>query len=157
MEPNFIQLLLRQKEKEYDSRVFHFLRFVYYATFSCTPSTFPYFLTSPLSHFSTDLFFFSRKSFSKYYSTIIVHYFLGLLESTVCTTINKVCASGMKSVMLAAQALQCGQRHVIIAGGMESMSNVPFYLKRGATKYGEINLKVRSLKSLHKKNFLIHE
>ncbi|XP_033211148.1 acetyl-CoA acetyltransferase, mitochondrial [Belonocnema kinseyi] len=43
----------------------------------------------------------------------------------------------MKSVMLAAQALQCGQRHVIIAGGMESMSNVPFYLKRGTPTYGK--------------------
>ena len=51
----------------------------------------------------------------------------------------------MKSVMLAAQALQCGHRLTVVAGGMESMSNVPFYMKRGTTKYGGIKLEVRSL------------
>ncbi|XP_011498265.1 PREDICTED: acetyl-CoA acetyltransferase, mitochondrial [Ceratosolen solmsi marchali] len=66
--------------------------------------------------------------------------FAGLPKSTICTTINKVCASGMKSVMLGAQALQCGSQEIILAGGMESMSNVPFYLKRGETKYGGMRL-----------------
>ncbi|XP_014211238.1 acetyl-CoA acetyltransferase, mitochondrial [Copidosoma floridanum] len=66
--------------------------------------------------------------------------FAGLPKSTICTTINKVCASGMKSVMLGAQALQCGHQEVILAGGMESMSNVPFYLKRGETTYGGVKL-----------------
>ncbi|XP_044008409.1 acetyl-CoA acetyltransferase, mitochondrial isoform X1 [Aphidius gifuensis] len=66
--------------------------------------------------------------------------FAGLPKSTICTTINKVCASGMKSVMLASQSLQCGHQDVILAGGMESMSNVPFYMKRGATPYGGVHL-----------------
>ncbi|KAG7201968.1 hypothetical protein KM043_004668 [Ampulex compressa] len=66
--------------------------------------------------------------------------FAGLPMSTICTTINKVCASGMKSVMLASQALQCGHRNVVLAGGMESMSNVPFYLKRGQAMYGGMKL-----------------
>lgn len=53
----------------------------------------------------------------------------GLSDGTVCTTINKVCASGMKSVMMASQALQCGgQGNAIVAGGFESMSNIPHYL-----------------------------
>ncbi|KAG8239681.1 hypothetical protein J437_LFUL017234 [Ladona fulva] len=46
----------------------------------------------------------------------------------------------MKAIMLAAQNLMCGQTDVMIAGGMESMSNVPFYMKRGATTYGGVNL-----------------
>ncbi|XP_053596812.1 acetyl-CoA acetyltransferase, mitochondrial-like isoform X3 [Microplitis demolitor] len=66
--------------------------------------------------------------------------FAGLLTSTICTTINKVCASGMKSVMLAAQSLLCGHQDIILAGGMESMSNVPYYLKRGITPYGGVTL-----------------
>ncbi|KAF9947592.1 erg10, acetyl-CoA C-acetyltransferase [Mortierella alpina] len=52
--------------------------------------------------------------------------------TTEATTINKVCASGMKAVMLAAQGLQTGARDVMVAGGMESMSNVPFYSPRNA-------------------------
>lgn len=72
-------------------------------------------------------------------------FFLGLPKSTICTTINKVCASGMKSIMLASQSLICGHQQIVIAGGMESMSNVPFYLARGDTKYGGVNLSVRSL------------
>ena len=44
--------------------------------------------------------------------------------------------------MLASQTLQCGHKEVIVAGGMESMSNVPYYLKRGNTPYGGIKLKV---------------
>ncbi|RVE48843.1 hypothetical protein evm_006493 [Chilo suppressalis] len=66
--------------------------------------------------------------------------FAGLPKSTICTTVNKVCASGMKSIMLAAQGLQTGDQDVILAGGMESMSNVPFYLKRGETTYGGMQL-----------------
>lgn len=49
----------------------------------------------------------------------------GCPETTEATTINKVCASGMKAVMLAAQAIKSGDRSVMIAGGMESMSNAP--------------------------------
>ncbi|XP_034944661.1 acetyl-CoA acetyltransferase, mitochondrial isoform X2 [Chelonus insularis] len=66
--------------------------------------------------------------------------FAGLPSSTICTTVNKVCASGMKSVMLASQSLQCGHQDIILAGGMESMSNVPYYLRRGATPYGGVTL-----------------
>ncbi|KAL6266183.1 hypothetical protein P5V15_003043 [Pogonomyrmex californicus] len=66
--------------------------------------------------------------------------FAGFPKSTICTTVNKVCASGMKSVMLASQSLQCGHQEIILAGGMESMSNVPYYLARGKTPYGEVKL-----------------
>ncbi len=51
--------------------------------------------------------------------------YANLPKETPATTINKVCASGMKSVMLAAQSIMCGHQNAIIAGGMESMSNVP--------------------------------
>ena len=51
------------------------------------------------------------------------------------TTINKVCASGMKAVMLAAQSIQLGMNDVVVAGGMESMSNVPFYLDKARNGY----------------------
>ncbi|MCL4130459.1 UNVERIFIED_CONTAM: hypothetical protein GTU68_053677 [Idotea baltica] len=66
--------------------------------------------------------------------------FSGLEKSTPCTTINKVCASGMKSIMLASQALMCGSQEVMVAGGMESMSNVPYYMKRGDSPYGGVRL-----------------
>jgi acetyl-CoA C-acetyltransferase len=49
----------------------------------------------------------------------------GCPETTEATTINKVCASGMKAVMLAAQSIKSGDRSIMIAGGMESMSNAP--------------------------------
>lgn len=49
----------------------------------------------------------------------------GLSTASDATTINKVCASGMKSIILAAQSIQLGDRQVIAAGGMESMSNAP--------------------------------
>ncbi|XP_057792908.1 LOW QUALITY PROTEIN: acetyl-CoA acetyltransferase 2-like [Salvia miltiorrhiza] len=52
----------------------------------------------------------------------------GIPNSVVCTTINKVCASGMKATMLAAQSIQLGLNDVVVAGGMESMSNVPKYI-----------------------------
>ncbi|XP_012060223.1 PREDICTED: acetyl-CoA acetyltransferase, mitochondrial [Atta cephalotes] len=66
--------------------------------------------------------------------------FAGLPTSTICTTVNKVCASGMKSVMLASQSLQCGHQEIVLAGGMESMSNVPYYLSRGEMSYGGVKL-----------------
>ncbi|GAB3013984.1 acetyl-CoA C-acyltransferase [Cyclobacterium sediminis] len=66
----------------------------------------------------------------------------GLPSSIPCTTINKVCASGMKAVMLGAQAIMCGQANLVVAGGMESMSNVPYYLPKArfGYKYGDGNL-----------------
>ncbi|EST09630.1 Thiolase, C-terminal [Kalmanozyma brasiliensis GHG001] len=61
----------------------------------------------------------------------------GCPDTTEATTINKVCASGMKAISLAAQSIQLGQRGVMVAGGMESMSNAPYYLPRG-NAYGHI-------------------
>ena len=60
----------------------------------------------------------------------------GLPISTPCTTINKVCASGMKAIMMAAQSLGCGSQECMIAGGMESMSNVPYYVSKGRAGFG---------------------
>ena len=62
----------------------------------------------------------------------------GLPDSVICTTINKVCASGMKSVALGAATIALGQADIVVAGGMESMSNVPFYVEnmRWGNKYG---------------------
>ncbi len=62
----------------------------------------------------------------------------GLGNNVPCTTVNKVCASGMKSIMFAAQSIMLGLTDVSVAGGMESMSNVPFYLPnmRWGKKYG---------------------
>ncbi|XP_062572290.1 acetyl-CoA acetyltransferase B, mitochondrial-like [Saccostrea cucullata] len=65
----------------------------------------------------------------------------GLPLSVPTSSVNKVCASGMKSIMLAAQNLMCGHQEVMVAGGMESMSNVPYYMARGATPYGKVELK----------------
>lgn len=63
--------------------------------------------------------------------------YAGLPDTVPCTTVNKVCASGMKSVMLAAQAIQCGDADVVVAGGMENMSLIPHYLNmRTANKFG---------------------
>jgi len=59
--------------------------------------------------------------------------FAGLPDSIPCTTINKVCASGMKSVIIGSQTIQLGDNHIVIAGGMESMSNVPFYVENYRT------------------------
>ena len=66
----------------------------------------------------------------------------GLDNSVQCMTINKVCGSGLKSVMLAAQAIMVGDAEVIIAGGMENMSQMPFYLNnvRNGYKLGNQNL-----------------
>ena len=54
----------------------------------------------------------------------------GLQTSTPCTTVSKVCGSGMKAVMLAADAIQCGHIDIAVAGGMESMSNAPYLLEK---------------------------
>ena len=64
----------------------------------------------------------------------------GCHKSTPCTTVNKVCASGAKAIMLAAQSIKLGDNDVVVAGGMESMSNAPYYLARGETPYGGVNL-----------------
>ncbi|KAJ7283729.1 Thiolase, N-terminal domain-containing protein [Mycena rebaudengoi] len=61
----------------------------------------------------------------------------GMSTSSDATTINKVCASGMKSIMLAAQSIQLGHRSVVAAGGMESMSNAPFLLPRQNPVFGK--------------------
>ena len=68
--------------------------------------------------------------------------FAGLPDSVNCTTVNKVCASGMKSVMLAAQSIMLGENDVVVAGGMENMSSVPFYSDavRWGAKYGDSKL-----------------
>lgn len=66
----------------------------------------------------------------------------GLPESTPCTTINKVCSSGMKSIMMASQSIRVGDRSLMVAGGMESMSQAPFYSNdaRWGAKYGNRSL-----------------
>lgn len=63
----------------------------------------------------------------------------GIGNNVPCTTVNKVCASGMKSIMLAAQSIMLGHGDLIVAGGMESMSNIPYYLpkSRWGLKYGD--------------------
>jgi len=61
--------------------------------------------------------------------------FAGLSENVPCTTINKVCSSGLKSIMLASQTIMCGDNDVVVAGGMENMSNVPHYFAKG--RYGQ--------------------
>ena len=64
----------------------------------------------------------------------------GLSDKTPCTTINKVCSSGMKSIMLGAQTILCGDNDVVMVGGMENMSSVPHYLSNSRTgqKLGDI-------------------
>lgn len=63
--------------------------------------------------------------------------FAGLPHHVACTTVNKVCASGMKAVMLGAQAIQCGDAEIVVAGGMENMSLIPHYMNlRTGTKFG---------------------
>jgi len=67
--------------------------------------------------------------------------FAGLPDTVPCTTINKVCASGMKSVMQAAQSIALGDTEIVVAGGMENMSQIPHYLQaRVATKFGPASL-----------------
>lgn len=63
----------------------------------------------------------------------------GLGQNVPCTTINKVCASGMKAIMLGAQTILAGDNHIVVAGGMENMSQTPHYLDaRNGTKFGNI-------------------
>lgn len=66
--------------------------------------------------------------------------FAGLPDKVVATTVNKVCASGMKAIAQAAQSIMLGDSDIVVAGGMESMSNVPFYNQnqRWGSKYGNI-------------------
>ena len=65
----------------------------------------------------------------------------GLGKNVPCTTVNKVCASGMKAIMLGAQSILAGDNHVVVAGGMENMSQVPHYLDgRNGVKFGNINM-----------------
>ncbi len=59
----------------------------------------------------------------------------GLPDSVPCMTINKVCGSGLKAVMLADQAIRCGDAEIVIAGGQESMTNAPYLLPKGRTGY----------------------
>lgn len=65
----------------------------------------------------------------------------GLSENVPCTTVNKVCASGMKSIALAAQTILAGDNHIVVAGGMENMSQVPHYVNgRQGVKLGDIKM-----------------
>ena len=67
--------------------------------------------------------------------------FAGINENVPCTTINKVCASGMKSISLGAQSILLGDNDTVVVGGMENMSQVPhYYNARNATKLGNVNL-----------------
>lgn len=62
--------------------------------------------------------------------------YAGLPESVICTTVNKVCASGMKAFVFGAQTIQLGDADVVVAGGMENMSQVPYYLPKARNGYG---------------------
>lgn len=65
----------------------------------------------------------------------------GLGNNVPCTTVNKVCASGMKAIMFGAQSILAGDNHIVVAGGMESMSQVPHYLDgRNGVKFGNIGM-----------------
>jgi acetyl-CoA C-acetyltransferase len=67
--------------------------------------------------------------------------YAGLSESVACTTINKVCASGMKAVMQGAQAIMAGDAEIVVAGGMENMSLIPHYVHlRNGVKFGPTSL-----------------
>jgi acetyl-CoA C-acetyltransferase len=68
--------------------------------------------------------------------------FAGLPDYVACTTVNKVCASGMKAIMIGAQSILCGDAEVVVAGGMENMSQVPFYSEnmRWGNKYGNVTM-----------------
>ena len=68
--------------------------------------------------------------------------FAGLSKDVPCTTINKVCSSGMKSIMIAAQTIKAGDNDIVVAGGMENMSSVPHYFAKGrlGQKLGDMKL-----------------
>jgi acetyl-CoA C-acetyltransferase len=61
--------------------------------------------------------------------------YAGLPDSVPCMTIDKVCGSGLKSIMLADQAIKCGDAEIVVSGGQESMSNAPYFLKNARTGY----------------------
>ncbi|HRG90021.1 MAG TPA: acetyl-CoA C-acyltransferase [Chitinophagales bacterium] len=66
----------------------------------------------------------------------------GVHVNATCTTVNKVCASGMKAIILGAQSIMLGDKHVVVAGGMESMTNAPYMMAggRGGYRYGNAEL-----------------
>ncbi len=67
--------------------------------------------------------------------------FAGIPDTVPCTTVNKVCSSGMKSIMLASQAIALGDAEIVVAGGMENMSMIPHYQHaRSATKFGPVKM-----------------
>ncbi|WP_445381881.1 acetyl-CoA C-acyltransferase [Robiginitalea sp. IMCC43444] len=67
--------------------------------------------------------------------------YAGIPDTVPCTTVNKVCASGMKAVMQAAQAIALGDRSIVVAGGMENMSLIPHYVHmRNGQKFGPVNM-----------------
>jgi len=73
--------------------------------------------------------------------------FAGIPDSVPCTTVNKVCASGMKSIAFAAQAIKCGDADIVVAGGMENMSMIPHYMNgRKGQKFGNIQIEDGLLK-----------
>lgn len=69
----------------------------------------------------------------------------GISKSTPCTTVNKVCASGMKALSMGTQSIMLGDNEVVVTGGMESMTNVPFYQRRG--KHSHFTLWASSFRS----------
>ncbi len=73
--------------------------------------------------------------------------FAGIPDTVPCTTINKVCASGMKSIAFSVQAIQCGDADIVVAGGMENMSQIPHYMQsRKGQKFGDIKIEDGLLK-----------
>ncbi len=68
--------------------------------------------------------------------------YAGLPDNVVCTTVNKVCASGMKAIAIGAQSIMLGDNDIVVAGGMENMSSVPFYVEnlRWGNKYGNTSM-----------------
>ncbi len=73
--------------------------------------------------------------------------YAGLPDNIPCTTVNKVCASGMKSIAFAAQAIKCGDADIVVAGGMENMSMIPHYMHgRKGQKFGNIQIEDGLLK-----------
>jgi acetyl-CoA C-acetyltransferase len=67
--------------------------------------------------------------------------FAGLTQEVPCTTVNKVCASGMKAISMGAQSILAGDNEVVVVGGMENMSMVPhYYDARNATKLGDVKM-----------------
>jgi len=73
--------------------------------------------------------------------------FAGLPDTIPCTTVNKVCASGMKAMMFAAQSIKCGDADIVVAGGMENMSLIPHYMQaRKGQKFGDLKIEDGLLK-----------